>query len=280
MASLANLSYPVVRRRFGTAVRAVRTHGWVTGGKYVAQMVFEDWWALGKAVELLGDRGQIEGARFELGDPHIDTRLKSRFLLGSWEVETRHLIRRHLPPDIPVIDLGGSIGVVACVTNRLMDFPERHVVVEPSPRAANLLESHRSLNNCRYEIVSAALGYGTDEILFDLDHRINEGRVIRSAAPTSTAVISVPTVTLAVLLESHGFSRAAVIADIEGAEYDLIEHEGQVLSEFVEWFFVELHGPKDDQKELRKKLEHLGFRLVEDLNDRNAAYRNSALLDR
>jgi len=277
MAKLANMTYPVLRRRFGTAVGIIRTEGWVTGSELIAMDLLETLWLLGKTVELTGNIRTIDGARFDLSDPHISTRVKARFLLRTWETETRLLLNKYLPPDIPVIEFGGSVGVVACVTNARMDAPERHVVVEANPHAADILEHNRSLNGCRFEIVRGALAYGGDEVLFRLDKRIHVGKVVENAPPASANTISVPALSLASLLDSHGFARVALIADIEGAEHDLVAYEGDVLRESVEWLFVETHGFED---EIRIRLEDLGFELVEEARDRNAAYRNSALFDR
>ena len=49
-------------------------------------------------------------------------------------------IARSLRRDLPVVELGGSIGVVACVTNRLLKDRKAHLVVEANPLAIPHLE--------------------------------------------------------------------------------------------------------------------------------------------
>jgi hypothetical protein len=87
-------------------------------------------------------------------------------LTDKYEASERQAVARYLRRDIPVIELGGSMGVVACVTNKLLKNPTAHVVVEANPLAIPQLELNRKLNGHRFEIVNCAIAYGADSVTF------------------------------------------------------------------------------------------------------------------
>ena len=110
---------------------------------------------------------ELDGCTFSLQTvPDPFTKL---FLLdGRYELPERRAVKRHLKRDLPVIELGGSLGVVACITNKLLTDPTAHVVVEANPRAIPQLTLNKTSNHCAFEIVNCALAYGVDAVTFVL----------------------------------------------------------------------------------------------------------------
>src|SRR2546426_6211274 len=88
-----------------------------------------DWW-YGRLIEIRGNNVSIDGCTFSLESPAIATQSKSRFMFGQYERPEREAIRRFLDPTLPVVEFGGSIGVLSCLTNRRLSDPQRHVVIE------------------------------------------------------------------------------------------------------------------------------------------------------
>jgi FkbM family methyltransferase len=149
--------------------------------------------------------------------------------------------------------------------------PASHIVVEANRDLLPILETHRVKNGCRFKILSAAIAYGAEEVTFYLDDGFNEGSTVRQTPQG----ITVPTITLQGVLDREGFSKCSLISDIEGAELELVETEGETMSSHVEWFIVEVHGQVKRAK-IRSYLEALGFRLIEQLNH-NQIYHNQRL---
>src|SRR5688572_27871524 len=109
------------------------------------------WWTsdhvwLGRVVEFSGNQVVIDGSRFDLSNPVIGTPQKAGFLLRNYENGERTALRL-IPSAIglPVIELGGSIGVVACISSQHFGNPERHVVVEANPALIPVLTANRDL---------------------------------------------------------------------------------------------------------------------------------------
>jgi 16S rRNA A1518/A1519 N6-dimethyltransferase RsmA/KsgA/DIM1 with predicted DNA glycosylase/AP lyase activity len=73
--------------------------------------------------------------------------------MGVFEKHERETIKRCLDPNLPVVEVGGCIGVVACTTNRLLQEPSKHVVVEANPDLVPVLEANRQLNQCEFVVL-------------------------------------------------------------------------------------------------------------------------------
>jgi len=218
---------------------------------------------VGRAVELLGDRVWMDGLTYSVATPQITRGHKSTLAFGLHEMEERELIRRWLPPDIPVIEFGGGLGVVSCLTNRKLSDPSRHIVVEANPAMIGVLERNRDLNGCRFQIVNKALAYGTDFIELDVDAEF----VGSSVKTTNGHAILVPTTTLSAITTTD---RVGVVCDIEGAEADLIRNELPKLGERVRFLMAEMHPAilgADAVNSLLNTLRDIGFYKKQQIGD-------------
>lgn len=223
-------------------------------------------WLYGKAIELRGNTVRMDGCTFSLDSPVITTESKSKFLFDQYEKPERQAIDRFLDPALPVVEFGGSIGVVSCLTNRKLRNPERHVVVEASPALVLLLRKNRDQNQCKFEILPRMVGYGTELGAFYL----NKSNFVASTAVAGETnngieVLDVPTIDLRSILEQYQFDRCTLICDIEGGESDLLRYESQVIGDRVETLILEVHEwslGKERVAELFGQLKDLGFRIV------------------
>src|SRR6516165_6446497 len=68
-------------------------------------------WRAGGQIEARGNRGGRCGLVFSVDNPLIHVRMKSTLADGSYERGERTLIERFLPRELPVVELGGAIGV-------------------------------------------------------------------------------------------------------------------------------------------------------------------------
>ena len=120
----------------------------------------------GKIVELMGNKGKISEMTFDLDNPYIATFLKSRFLFKTYEDGAEQLISDYVDPELPVVEFGGCIGVISCLTNRQLRNKQEHVVIEAQPHLIKTLAENRDQNHCEFKVINAALAYGADEVEF------------------------------------------------------------------------------------------------------------------
>jgi FkbM family methyltransferase len=190
--------------------------------------------------------------------------IRIELMTNKYESAERRAVVRYLRRDMPVVELGGSMGVVACVTNKLLQNPTRHVVVEANPLAIPQLELNRKLNGCQFEVVNRAIAYGTSSVTFSPSSDLAGSSITRAG---DQAPVTVSTVGLADLVRDRGFGRFNLVCDIEGLEYDLVCQEADVLKQ-ADTVILETHARYIGEEKFRMmmaKLDELGFRIVEQI---------------
>ncbi len=220
------------------------------------------WWT-GKIIEIKGNMISLDGCQFNVNSPAISTVTKADFYFDNYEIHERAALKRFLDPALPVIELGGAMGVVACLTNKSLNHPEKHVVVEANPEILPLLEENRDRNNCKFTVLHGAVAYGTDEITFNLcdDFRAS------SAQAEFNKSVTVPTTNLQEIVAKFNFDKFTLICDIEGAEVDLVKFDGEVLRDRVTTLMVEVHEyihGEEPIKNMFQALEKMNFESVYD----------------
>ncbi len=71
---------------------------------------------------------------------------------GAWEDSEIQLCKKYLKSTDTILELGACIGVVSCVTNKMLDNPENHVVVEANPETSKVLALNKEKNESQFEI--------------------------------------------------------------------------------------------------------------------------------
>jgi FkbM family methyltransferase len=204
---------------------------------------------------------RLDNSKFGLEGIHGVS--KVAILTNLYELPERRAVARYLRRDLPVVELGGSIGVVACVTNRLLKDRTAHIVVEANPLAIPHLERNRQLNRCKFEIVNRAIAYDANTVTFRPSSDMC-GNSVTSAGDESP--VTIPTVQLRDLLRHRGFGRFTLVCDIEGMEYELVCHEGDVLRN-ADTIIMETHARLIGEHKLSsmmKRLQELEFRVIEE----------------
>jgi FkbM family methyltransferase len=203
---------------------------------------------------------RLDGCIFDLtGIPNGSTKLQ--LITNQYESSERQAVLRYLKRDIPVIELGGSMGVVACVTNKLLKDPAAHVVVEANPMAIPRLEQNRKLNGRGFQIVNRAIAYGSDLVTFSPSAELAGTSITR---PGDQPSVTVQAVTLGELARDRGFKRFSLVCDIEGLEYDLVCQESDILKN-ADTIIMETHARfigEEKLSDMMTRLEQLGFRTV------------------
>jgi FkbM family methyltransferase len=224
---------------------------------YQQSLQIDNWW-IGRYVELTGNRVDLDGVTLSLDNPLVTTRHKSTIYFGIYEVGERQLTKRFIDRSLPTVEIGGSIGGVACTTNRLLHDPKAHVVLECNPMVLPTLEENRALNHCGFSVEPSALAYGSDTISFGVcPNHFMMGRLFGDGEQ-----IIVPTITLGKILDKHGFETINLISDSEGAEVEMVENEGYLLRDRVKWIVMETHAAERGRAaigQMFNRLRALGF---------------------
>lgn len=180
----------------------------------------------------------------------------------AYEVAERSLIPRYLDRRLPVIELGGCIGVIACITNRLLENPERHVVVEANPLAIPLLKETRDGNQCTFEILNKAIAYGVPVVTFRPTSNLCANSLREKEGEESN--VHIPATTLRDIVNERKFDSFNLICDIEGHEYELVLNEPDVLQKATT-IILETHARfigEARNAQMLDNLANLGFEII------------------
>jgi len=185
---------------------------------------------------------------------------------GFYEAAELRAINHLLPSGLPVVEIGGGVGVVSShVIQKLSSGPLR--VVEANPRLINILEYNLASNNVNkipFEIVHGALDYSGHEMVgLEISASHLETRV-KLQNEFLTGSDFAPALTLADVV--NGWNDYSLIADIEGAEVEFILGDEPALDRCM-WLCLELHrtsfqGQPVSISELLEGIANKGFELT------------------
>jgi len=238
-----------------TALRVLREQGPAVAGGIARDELIQLWH------RRPGGLARVDGCRFRISD--LDRNVRIPLLMNEYEKEERKAVKRFLKPGLPVIELGGSLGVVSCVVNKRLTHPEKHVVVEADPNIVPKLTANRKLNACKFEIVNCALAYDTEEVVFATCEDSRGGGVYVQGSRQ----VTVKTVTLERLARERGFARFTLVCDIEGSEVDMVEREKDLLAAAADTVILETHPKITGEARtaaMLSELNKLGFETADE----------------
>lgn len=205
-----------------------RIKGWKVNNRYI-----------GWLIEKTGFCPRVDGVRLSLATPALSRGHKSTIAFGYHEMAERRMIRKHLRTDLPVIELGGGLGAVSCLINRALVRPSQHIVLECNPIMVEILNRNRAINSCSFRIIEKAIAYNADSVSLQLDSAFVGSTVTYGSTEDKNTII-VPACTLQDVIDPS-FREFCLVADIEGMEYNLIQHEMQFLRDRCIQIIMETH---------------------------------------
>src|SRR5580658_9866964 len=91
-------------------------------------------------------RFRADACEFEIPRRLTSTAYRAGFLKNDYDAEERELVRKFIRSDDSVLEVGACLGIVSCVTNKLLRDNTRHVVVEGNPFCIPAICRNREIN--------------------------------------------------------------------------------------------------------------------------------------
>ena len=209
---------------------------------------------------------KVEGLEFFIPFKLTDLQFRSRFLSDSYEAEERKYLKEYLPEDATVLELGSCLGIVSCLTNRLLKNKSNHVVMEANPLLIDSIRKNRDHNNCLFDIESGMISHSKENEFY-----IHDLIVGGSSKRKTGRKIIVNGMTIQDLEDKYNLKFDTLVMDIEGGELDLLENHPAFFHNF-KMIFMEVHPFADiltplEAKRCEEILTRLNFKLK--LRDRN-----------
>jgi len=199
-------------------------------------------WVWGLLFDLLGGVYRIHDLKITIPRSLTKRSFRSRFFWNLYESDERSLIDRFVREQDRVLELGGCLGVISCVTNgKLMD-PRSHVVVEANGQLIPSLTENRKRNQCGFHIVHGMISRSSNGIFYVHDEILDGSAVKRTDAGAPVMSVNVPVYTVDQIESQYGIRFSVLIMDIEGGELAFIEENAEFLRR-IDLLIVELHRP-------------------------------------
>lgn len=181
----------------------------------------------------------------------------------DFEKEEQMLVRKYIPTDACVLEMGARYGTVSCVLSQVLDDPTRHVAVEPDQTVIEALENNRKNNNGQFHIyngVVSAHGYQLNRIDPKYNHHEYGTYTKKSETP------DVNNMSFDDLQSKYNIHFDCIVADCEGFFYDFVKENLAHLKKMRVIIYEQDGTPWSEMvpryNELDTILETQGFRLV------------------
>jgi len=223
------------------------------------------------------DRFTSREVTLDLSGARVTNKMRIKIGQGKYESEEVAAIDKYISHRMNVVELGGCLGYTSCYTNKRLSNDSAHIVVEPNPDLESVLYRNRDINSCSFEIIQAAYSTQKNQVKLAIPKNIWGSSLSRKSKKEAT----VPSISLESILDEFGLSTFALIVDIEGSEWDLLENELDLLKSHCELLIIEFHQRKEvyshlspQIKSAQKKLESSVFNKIDQTSNDVAVYQN------
>lgn len=227
----------------------------------IASWISKPWF--GKLIFWInGNKITRNGASYVLDSPLINNRVKALIFWNLYEKAEIRFVQKYLSGKYPVIEFGGSIGIVSSVISKKIG-QQQLLIVEANIGLISVLETQLRINKFEeFEIIHAGVGNGRE--LFFITG--NDNTVGKVSTHSESLVDQIPMITLRSLLLGKNISDYSLVSDIEGAELCFIFDDPSSLKNCKE-LIIELHDATWNGKlisisEQIQQLESIGFRII------------------
>lgn len=162
--------------------------------------------------------------------PRTKLGIRHAIVTGRYEAAECELIGEYLRPELPVIELGGCLGLVSRFISEHLDVDAEHLIVEANPALVEFCRINAQTERRRNKttVLQKAVAYDTAIVRFHASTNAHTSRVGDGRKPGN---VDVPACTLSELVAQVAISDGyTLVCDIEGAEYDMFEKDGDALA--------------------------------------------------
>lgn len=207
------------------------------------------------------------GCEFNLSKNLFPSGYYSRFLFKTYESPEIALMKKYLDPGDSIIELGACIGVVSCISNKMLDHPENHVVVEANPDLIAEIEKNKANNRCHFSLENALISNQAFKTFYTYNIAISGSlqKKVHNPKLVLSREVQVKGVGFESLQAKYGLKFSVLLMDIEGAEYTLIEENLEFLKG-LRLLIIEFHPnimEHLDTEKYHRYLEEIGFKFAE-----------------
>jgi len=191
--------------------------------------------------------------------PHnVSPKVVAGIACGAYEYSERYLIRKWLPRNLDVVELGASIGIISREILTRIEPQARLIAIEALQQLVDFAKSNISIRypSHRWQVAQGAIAYGCSKVAFASGVEHIAGRI------GSEGNQEIRATSLARILHDFRIGDYSLVMDIEGAEHEVLRHDLESL-ERCQCVIVELHGEQTAKDAFCTALQRIGMTLIE-----------------
>lgn len=173
----------------------------------------------------------------------LDPSLYASLFWGFYESAEKRLINKYLPNNLPVIELGASLGIVSNHISTRLKAEITHIMVEMNSFLIPYIKKNHCLklkNNINAIFVNQPIAYGSEKVQIQVSRNTTESVVLDKATNTNNQVFMQST-QLNILHKHHlNNEDFTLVCDIEGTEIQILLNDRECLSKCL-YLIIELH---------------------------------------
>jgi len=179
--------------------------------------------------------------------------LYKAFFNKTYENQEIKLIKKHLNKDAIVLELGASIGVVSCITNKILMNKINQVSVEPNEELLRYINWNKKLNSLKFNVFNGIVSK-EKSVEFHISENPLSSSIVKKSVNKNKKSKIVKTSTIVDLENQIKSKFNFLIMDIEGGEFDFLKNF-EILQ--FKKIIIELHENKLSEKEYEYCLNKL-----------------------
>lgn len=214
---------------------------------------------VGSVIKKLFKFINYHGILINIKDAQVSPKIAAALLFGAYESAEIRFVKKYLNPDLPILELGSSLGIVGSIASRITNQGVLGIEANANlfPFSEQLIMSNK-INN--YKIINYALFNKSEVLKFRIESDNTIGHITQS---NNDGFIDVQGLSYEDILNHNKINTEYIlISDVEGAEIFLIYEN--VLTKLCKLIFIELHNFNFNDRlftveDMKIKLEEQGY---------------------
>lgn len=165
--------------------------------------------------------------------------VKYALIKNKYEVSEKKLIAKHMKANFPVIEFGGSLGIISKLIASKLDNKTKHIIVEANPNLIKFCKKNATIERRKHLtfIINSAIAYGSEKVNF----LISDNAVCSKIVNDGSHNLEIETSNLSKILKDHSIDENFILVmDIEGWEMDVFMNDSEVLKK-CSLAIIEIH---------------------------------------
>lgn len=168
-----------------------------------------------------------------------DEQMVNRIKINKYESDELLLLNHIFGiEDLTILELGGCLGFISVIVNKLLNNPHNHVVLEANPNVMKYLKYNKQINNCSFKLENVMLSNRSDGTFYSYDKLIAGSSHRLDDVERNKTKHIITTTNLSGLEKKYNLTFDFLIMDIEGGELEFLEDFTLVNFKYM---LIELH---------------------------------------